>query len=290
MLRSALVRRVAPLALAMAMSGAAVAVAADPRPDNNPGSAATLTISTPTVAAGGTLAFSGTGFTTNGKGEVLMVKVDDGDIAVADNPGAPDEWGTVTAAADGTVSSTMNLARVSAITPLAPGRHWVRVLTGSKQAGDTLRSLHATFTVEAQPAGQPTPPQTGGPTPTPPVPTAPVATTPPGPIWLAETVLKRTASKKKVRLRLQAGAQGSAGTVSIRTKNAYKIGKSKKKRWPVTRTDAYFADKLGTAKAQLALTKDGLTLLARKKTLNVVVTLTDANGEDTVKQEAAITR
>lgn len=278
--RPVLLRRVVPLAAVLAIAGATAASAIPPggAVDNPQGAVATVT---PSPAAPGTvISFTGTGFT---EGETVTVKIDDGAIL---KPGGSDQFAVVTGQAGGTISGTVDLSQAAPASPVAAGDHWLRFLSSKP------RSLKAAFTVQV-PATNPggsTPETTPGgtTTPTTPTPTTPVA--PKGPVWLTATVVKPTKTKKKLALKLQAGAFGSAGTVSVRTKTAYKIGKAKKKTVVVTKSAPYFLDKLGSDTVNVSLTADGQALLKKKTSLVAIVTLKDANGEDTVKTEVTIKR
>lgn len=286
---------VAALVAVVSIGGTSVASAADPRPDSPAG--ATAVVDPVTVVQGGTLTFRGTGFQTAGKGEIVSIKIDDNAILLGDALKS-NTWGLFTAASDGTLAGSLDLSKAHSDTPILPGAHWIRLLTGTSQPGDTTRTLHATFTVVAPtpttPADSGTPPSTPAPgTPiTPAAPTTPVATTPEivrtGPVWLTATTTKPSATK--LTLKLKAGALGSAGKVSVRSKDKFKIGKGKAKTWVVARSDAYFVDKLEATTVRLRLTPEGKTLIKRKKVLKLVVTLADANGEDTVRQEIWATR
>lgn len=286
----------AALAAVLAIGGAAPAQAAEPAADNPLG--ATAVVDPSTVVQGGTLSFRGTGFTTNGRGEVINVRIDDKATTPVNSPSGV--WATFTAAADGTVSGTIDLSRAHPDTPILPGRHWIRLLTGSGAVGDTARTLHADFTVVAA-ATDPgatggssnpgtTTPGAGTTTPTTPTESKPNQITPNGVVWLTDPVVKLTKTKKKIALKVRAGAVGSAGKVSVRTKDAFKVGKGKAKRQLLARSTAYFVDRVSAATLNLALTPDGKTLLTRKGTLKAVVTLVDANGEDTIVQEVTVQR
>ncbi len=129
----------------------AAAVAIPPTgPAENPGNPpATVTIVTPSVpAAGGKVAFTGTGF-LNAKGlpQKVYVKLDDhGDNGI----------GPYTAAADGTLKGTVALDDPEAPADItdAAKPHWLRFLAGpSGKYPDNgpPRSLKAAFTVVAPP-------------------------------------------------------------------------------------------------------------------------------------------
>lgn len=282
----------AAVATAVAVCGATYAYAAEPVADNPQG--ATAVVDPSTVVQGGTLSFSGTGFVTNGRGEVVNVRIDDKAILPADISKS-DVWATVKAGPDGRISGTLDLSKANASTPILPGRHWIRLLTGSGQSGDTPRTLHADFTVVANPDAPTTPQEaTGGggstPTTSTPIESKPSEITPNGVVWLTDPVVTRTKTKKKITLKLRAGAVGSAGKVSVRTKNPYKIGKGAAKRRIVAKSTPYFVDRVSAGTINLTLTADALTLLRRKKELKAVVTLVDANGEDTITHDVKIQR
>lgn len=128
--------RIATMATATALgiAGATLpAHAAEPRPDLPVG--ATVELASTTVAPGGEISFTGTGWTgANGNGAVVgAIKLDDV-TALNTEP--------VKATAAGAISGKVTLpADVTA------GAHWVRFLSGADQAGDPTRSIHAKFTV-----------------------------------------------------------------------------------------------------------------------------------------------
>lgn len=280
----------------VAVGGTTYAYAAEPVKDNPGSPPASAVVDPGTITQGGTLSFTGKGFVTAGKGEVIGVRIDDKAILPADTSKS-DTWGTFTAGSDGTVSGTLDLSKAHPQTPILPGRHWIRLLTGSLQAGDTLRSVHADFTVVAPTTGDGTTtplPTTGDVVPTTntttPTQNKPSAVTPNGVVWLTDPVVKRTKSKRKIALKLRAGAVGSAGKVSVKTKNTYKIGKGGAKKRTIAKSTPYFVDRVAEGSVNLALTADGLALLKRKKELKVIVTFKDANGEDTITQEVKVQR
>jgi hypothetical protein len=121
-------------------------------PAENPGTPpATVRIETPQVAAGGRVAFSGTGFLT-GKGvpQKVYVKLDDhGDNGI----------GPFTASADGALAGSVALTDPEAPADVgdATKEHWVRFLAGpSGKYPDNApaRSLKATFRVLAAPVAR----------------------------------------------------------------------------------------------------------------------------------------
>lgn len=285
-------RRLAALAAMLTIGGASVAYAADRAQDNPQGAAAV--VDPAVVVQGGTLTFRGTGFVTNGKGEVINVRIDDKATTPVGSPTGV--WGTFTSAADGTVTGSIDLSRADPSTPILPGPHWIRLLTGSGGDGATPRTLSADFTVVANPNAGPgtstptTPAGTAPTTPSTPSENKPNEITPNGVVWLTDPLVRRTKTKKKIALKLRAGAVGSAGTVSVRTKNAYKIGKGASKRRLLAKSTPYFVDRVSAGTVNLTLTADGRELLRRKKELKAVVTLVDANGEDTIVQAVRIQR
>ena len=113
------------------------AAAATPKPDNPQG--ATIAITTPSVAPGGIVSFTGTGWSTladSSAGAVVGgVKLDDTDQLNAS---------PIAAAKDGTLTGSVTLP-----SDVTAGEHWLRFLSGSDQIGDPTRSLHASFTVAA---------------------------------------------------------------------------------------------------------------------------------------------
>jgi hypothetical protein len=277
-----------------------VASAAEPRPDVARG--AVLLADAAPVASGGTVVFSGTGFATAGRGEVLSLKVDDGAVLTADHA---DVWGQASAQPSGVVTGAIELGRASAVTPLTPGVHWIRALVGSAQDGDTPRSVHATFTVVAAPAPTVTPPapvgaQAGAPLPS----TAPAAfgsslapaTAPAvvqgGTVWLESTTLRRSRSGRRLAMPLRAGAFGSAGRVWVRARTPVVLGGRSQRRVVIARPTAYFVGRLAQGTVRIPLTPAGRTLLGRLhgQPLEATVTLVDASGESTVRQPVVIGR
>jgi len=146
--RGLLVAAAAAMFALLAVSAAPAASAA-PRPDNPNG--ASIQLDQTTVAPGGSLGFTGSGWTTKATttaGAVIGgVKLDD-----------VDQLNTAgfTAKADGTVQG-----RVTLPTSVSVGEHWLRFLSGSDQPGDPVRSLHVMFTVKKLEAG-PTSSAAGG--------------------------------------------------------------------------------------------------------------------------------
>lgn len=293
--RSRFGRVVAGVAVLGLTAGASVALAADPRPDRPQG--ATVSIAVPDVPVGGQVGFTGTGFTgaqapggPGPGGELVCVKIDDGNVVDLTKS---DTFAQVTSAPDGTIQGTIDLAKVHPDTPVAPGAHWIRLLTGTCKSGDLPRSLHAKFTVQAPVAAPPVvPTDPGAPAPTPTPVTTPVAPPPTrvtdGPVQVTLTALELQ-KKSRLVLSLKAGAKGSAGTVRIRTKNKYKLGKGPKKVRTLFKSDAYFVEPVSTIKVRLTLTPEGKALFRKKKSLKAVVELRDAS-EVTVTQPVVIKR
>lgn len=143
---------VALLATLLAALFAAPAMALPPGGPNETRNGATLRVNPTFVTPGGTVAFSGQGFTP---GEVLVVKVDDGDVKPTVVPPTPpggvpnatDGFAWVTADSEGAVQGTLNLADTSANdqAKVASGKHHIRLISGAP------RSIHADFAVH--PAG-----------------------------------------------------------------------------------------------------------------------------------------
>ncbi|QOC90125.1 hypothetical protein [Micromonospora craniellae] len=136
-LRIGAVTAAACVAATLTLTGPAAA--AEPRPDNPNG--ATVAIASNTVAPGGTIAFTGTGFVNDdGSGSVVIVKINDG--AIRDSSGS-DIFAEVTAAdTTGDISGSVTVPA-----DLTGGGHWLRMLTGAG-AGDAVRSVHTErFTV-----------------------------------------------------------------------------------------------------------------------------------------------
>jgi hypothetical protein len=140
-----------PLIALAVLALPAVAVAVPPTgPAENPGDPpATVTVVTPAVpAAGGRVAFTGTGF-LNGKGlpQKVYVKFDDqGDHGI----------GPFVAAADGTLKGSVALSDPEAPNDIRDARrdHWLRFLagpSGSYPDNGPPRSLRAAFRVVAAP-------------------------------------------------------------------------------------------------------------------------------------------
>lgn len=125
------------------VGSSAMTANAAPRPDMPKG--ATVSLSATTVAPGGSVSFTGTGWTTEASvstGAIVgAVKLDDVDQLNSEG---------FVANAAGQVSG-----RVTIPSTVAPGEHWLRFLSGSDQEGDPTRSIHAMITVAAAPAPKP---------------------------------------------------------------------------------------------------------------------------------------
>ncbi len=170
------------LATGAVLLGASAVIAAQRPPDNPEGAA--VAAGARSVAAGGSLSFTGTGFTKDDGtgGQIVVVKLDDSKVL-----------GEFPATADGTLSGAV-------IVPAATsaGAHWLRFLAGSgglSGQGGTgeppARSLTADFTVTAAPP----PPGDPGPGGTHPPPSA---TTPR--LRLRSTALRAGARSVAVRV------------------------------------------------------------------------------------------
>ncbi|MEV6342393.1 hypothetical protein [Actinoplanes sp. NPDC051851] len=136
------------LGVAAALAATSPALAADPKADNASG--ATVALVSTTVAPGGKLSFTGTGFVNaDGTGSIVSVKIDDGSVLDTTN-GNSSVFADVTAeATTGNISGSVTIP-----TTLTGANHWLRFLSGSGQAGDTVRSVHTEyFTVQEATAG-----------------------------------------------------------------------------------------------------------------------------------------
>jgi hypothetical protein len=108
----------------------------------------------PAVPASGVVTFTGQGFAP---GEVLVVKVDDGDVRPATVPATPpggvpnatDGFAWVTADGSGAVQGTVDLkqTRTADQPKVAQGKHHIRLISS------TPRSIHADFVVGARATG-----------------------------------------------------------------------------------------------------------------------------------------
>jgi hypothetical protein len=110
---------------------------ATPVPDNPNGRSVTL--SPTSVAPGGTVSFTGTGYVNDGgTGQTVTVKLNDVDIL-----------GTFEAAASGALSGSVTIPA-----SLEPGEYWLRFLAGAGKPNDMpISSVHATFTLTASTGG-----------------------------------------------------------------------------------------------------------------------------------------
>jgi hypothetical protein len=145
-------RRRRPAVVVLALVAAVVAVLASvapagaqpsggggatPVPDNPNGRSVTL--SPTSVAPGGTVSFSGTGYVNDGgTGQTVTVKLNDVDIL-----------GTFEADNSGGLSGSVAIPA-----SLEPGEYWLRFLSGAGKPNDMpISSIHATFTLTASTGG-----------------------------------------------------------------------------------------------------------------------------------------
>lgn len=118
----------------------------------------TLTVQSGNLTVGGTVAVSGTGWTTadGTSGSIIAVKIDEG--AYSHLPGEtvhPNAtvWALIEAADDGSFSTAITLPTATSSTPaFAPGVHSLRFLTGSSKAGDAIRTLRSDDLTVSAPA------------------------------------------------------------------------------------------------------------------------------------------
>jgi hypothetical protein len=127
-------------------------------------------LSTDTVAPGGSITVTGTGWThPDGSGSLVAVKIDDVGAVI----------GPIQAAADGSFSYTISIPA-----NLPQGQHWFRFLTGALKPGDTTRSVVSDpWTVSTAPStttttAAPTTTTTAAPTTTTTAPTTTTTTNP----------------------------------------------------------------------------------------------------------------
>jgi hypothetical protein len=220
---------------------------------------ATVTLAQTTVPATGVVTVGASGYDP---AEHVSLKVDDGRVR---DTGGSDVLATADAAADGTFTATVDLAR--AATPLGAGTHDVRLLS-SAAAG--ARSLHVDFTVPATattpttttPSPATTPAVTTGP--------APVTATPPA---IASTALR--AVRGTVAVRLRGGSAGLTATLRLRTRTGVTLTR------PRTVTVASAASRT----LRLALTRAGAAQLRRHRTLAVTLT---ASATKTIKKSLTL--
>lgn len=159
--RSLGVAAVALLAALLSTLFAAPAMALPPGGPNEQRGSATLKVAptfvTPadaTVPTSGVVSFTGQGFAA---GEVLVVKVDDGDVrptAVPPTPeggvpNATDGFTWVTANSEGVVQGTVDLKQTRTVDQpkVAQGKHHIRLISS------TPRSIHADFVVATRTTG-----------------------------------------------------------------------------------------------------------------------------------------
>lgn len=152
---------VALLATLLTALFAAPAMALPPGGPNEQRGGATLKVTStfvppadPAVPTSGVVSFTGQGFAA---GEVLVVKVDDGDVRPTTVPPTPpggvpnatDGFAWVTANGEGTVQGTVDLKQTRAAdqAKVLRGKHHVRLISS------TPRSVHADFVVGARTTG-----------------------------------------------------------------------------------------------------------------------------------------
>lgn len=247
-------RALGALAVVVAGLGVAqpVAQAAPVRAPENPVGAA-VSIASTSVAPGGPIAFTGTGFVRadGAGGQIVTIKLDDVTIL-----------GTFPADATGAVSGTV-------AAPADPGEHWLRFLAGSGgstggPAQPPPRSLVADFSVLA-PAPAP-----GEPAPAPPATTTPAAR-------VASGTLHARNGRVAVRLALD-GTVSTAATVTVRSAARVRVG-HRRARVAITRR-ALVSLPAGTPVVKrLALTRTARALLGRRATLRVVVAVRPLVGD-----------
>lgn len=118
----------------------------------------TLTIQDAGLRVGGTLAISGTGWTTTDgtAGSRIAVKIDEGAYTRLPAEKVHDNlqvWALIEARADGSFSTSITLPTATNSTPgFTAGTHSLRFLTGSLQAGDEVRTLRSADLTVAAPA------------------------------------------------------------------------------------------------------------------------------------------
>lgn len=260
----------APLALA-AGGLTATALAVPPGgPVENP-LGATVTLAQATVPATGVVTVGATGYDPS---EHVSLKVDDGQ---AKDKANADVLATADAAADGTFTATVDLAKVTPT--LAGGTHNVRLLS-SAAAG--ARSIHVDFTVpgSSTTTGTTTTTTTGttttGTSTTPTTTTGtPVSATAPS---VASTALR--ASGGRVALRLRGGSAGLKGTVSLRTKSGVTLARAIKATISAGSTKTL----------RFTLTAAGRAQVRRHARLGVVVRVTPFGGAKVFKKTLTLKR
>jgi DNA-binding beta-propeller fold protein YncE len=141
------------LAIAMVAQGLAFTSAATSQAADAP----TLEMSTTTVARGGTITLTGTGWKTadNSSGSTIAIKIDRG--AYAHLSGEPGEdltvWQIINVGTDGNFVADLNLpdgttaGALGSNPPFPEGAHILNFLTGSLKAGDEIRSIPKDITV-----------------------------------------------------------------------------------------------------------------------------------------------
>jgi hypothetical protein len=263
----------APLALA-AGGLTATALAVPPGgPVENP-LGAMVTLAQTTVPATGAVTVSATGYDPS---EHVSLKVDDGQ---AKDKANSDVLATADAAADGTFTATVDLAK---ITPtLGGGTHDVRLLS-SAAAG--ARSIHVDFTVPGPATSTTTTgtttattttTTTTGTTTTPTTTTgAPVPATAPS---VASTALR--ASGGKVALALRGGSAGIKGKASLRTRAGVTLARAVGVSVPAK----------ATRTVRFTLTAAGRAQVRRHAKLAVVVTVTPSSGAKAFKKSLTLKR
>jgi hypothetical protein len=159
--RSLGVAAVALLAALLSTLFAAPAMALPPGGPNEQRGGATLKVTStfvaapdPAVPTSGVVSFTGQGFAA---GEVLVVKVDDGDVRPATVPPTPpggvpnatDGFAWVTANGEGAIQGTVDLkqTRTADARKVAQGKHHLRLISS------TPRSIHADFVVATRTTG-----------------------------------------------------------------------------------------------------------------------------------------
>lgn len=275
-MNAAAVRRaLLPAAALLALGGGSVAHAVPPggAVDNPKGAA--VTIAPNAVATGGKVVFTGTGFVP---GEQVSVKIDDG--LIESSSGSPaDVFAVLSGAADGTLSGTIDLARVAAKTPVAPGSHSLRLLSS-----EPVRSLHGDFTVVASvdpapgpgtaPGAGTTAPGTGEPGAGAPAPgTTPAVA---GTTRIAGSALTVRGSRSSIKV---TGTDDVAyGTVRIRSRDQVRLGGSKAKQRLLFAPVKYAVAADQSLRLTLRLTSDGRAIMKKRRTIKVVVEATETTG------------
>ncbi|HWI73715.1 MAG TPA: hypothetical protein VNT55_17280 [Baekduia sp.] len=218
---------------------------------------ATVTLAQATVPAGGVVTVSAGGYDA---AEHVSLKVDDGQVKDTSNS---DVLATADAAADGTFTATVDLAR--ATTPLGAGTHNVRLLS-SAAAG--ARSIHVDFTVPAAATTTPAPPAT-------PTATTPTTTlTTPTPPAIVSTALRAVGGTVAVRLR--GGSAALTATLTLRTRTI-----------TVARAAKVALAPSAARTIRLTLTRDGKAQLRRHRRLAVTLKLSGTTIKKSLTLKAA---